>query len=296
MNTIGFTINGGTALERHLFCMSEEELNIDVQYSGISSQELLDRFTEANKPDWDVLSELLRRVCLGKAVYSRLSRNDQNGISSVPHLAGILIGERIIGGGRLRPHEDIEADLEVWARRHSCWICEAEIREVSDEGKRFSYGTESQVYVDKNRMNVWKVMHPREGYDVVSLADMLDSVAIFNSIFKLSHYDVIGFGRDDAGNMCAICSQVLIKGRTVARIGKDDHNGDEKWIEQTFSEIMINRGFEKGKYAWTKDQYSVTDITGNNVALTYDGHTVVIDADASYIDNSFFDDVILKDI
>ena len=83
---------------------------------------------------------------------------------------------------------------------------------------------------------------------------------------------------------------------TCSACRKDDHNGDEKWIEQTFSEIMINRGFEKGKYAWTKDQYSVTDITGNNVALTYDGHTVVIDADASYIDNSFFDDVILKDI
>lgn len=296
MNIIGFDLNVGTIYQKHLFTPLFEENSLPEKYNGISSQELLDIFIETNEIRWDYLSEMLRRVALGEAIYSRLSPNDQQGISSLPHLAGILIGERIIVRGRMRPHHEIENELEQWSRKHQCWVCESELRAISDEGKLFSHGTESQVYVDKCRMNVWKIMHPREGYDTVTIGDMLDGIAIFNSIFKKTHYDVLGYGRDDAGNMCAICKQALIKGRTVTRIGIDEHGGDEKWIEQAYSSIMENRGFVRDQYSWKKDQYSVTDITGNNVAVTSDGHTMVIDADANYIDSAFFDDTILQDI
>lgn len=296
MNINGFDLNAGTNYQKHLFIPFFQDNETSSIYTGISSQELLDSFIENNEIKWDYLDEMLRRVACGEAIYSRLSKNDQHGISSLPHLAGILIGERIIVAGRMRPYQEIETEVEQWSREHQCWICESDLRDISDEGKLFSHGTESHVYVDKCRQNVWKVMHPREGYDIITIGDMLDGIAIFNSIFKKTHYDVLGYGRDDAGNMCAICKQPLIKGRTVTRIGIDEHDGDEKWIEQTYSSIMEKRGFVRDNYSWKKDQYSVTDITGNNVAVTSDGHTMVIDADASYIDSAFFDDTILLDI
>lgn len=296
MITDTFVINKGTDKEtcvfRPLSVQAQEGLRS--KFRSIPSMALLDEFV-AGDFDIDILNELTRRVSMGEAWYSRLAKEDQGGISSIAHIAGIILSERLINGRELRPHIQIEAEVETWARVMGCWITETELRDLSDEHSLFSSGTESRVYVDRCRNNVWKIMHPREGYDSVSLGDMLNEVAIFNSVFKSTHYDVIGFGRDDSNMFCAICQQPVVKGRTITRIGMDEHGGDESWIKSSYEKAMVQRGFEYDCYTWTKDQYAVTDITGSNVVELFDGTVVVIDADVKYRDDMFYGSTFIAD-
>lgn len=110
----------------------------------------------------------------------------------------------------LRPQEQLEEELELWAREHRCWW------------------SESVVYIDRERQNVIKMMHPREGYDVESNGELLEKVALFNMVFSGASYEVIGYGYNDSGVFCAICRQPLIKGKTLTRIAEEKNLG-ERW-------------------------------------------------------------------
>ena len=73
---------------------------------------------------------------------------------------GILIGERMFNPTRqtLRPQFQLEEELESWAKEHQCWWSEEEIRQESDAQKMYSKGSESVVYIDKERKNVMLLM------------------------------------------------------------------------------------------------------------------------------------------
>ena len=255
----------------------------------ISSVLLLDEFQEAESLRTDILEELVQLLFSGKCYYSRLLPTDSAGILTQQHYAGLLVNERMIIPAKkvLRPQEQLEEELELWAREHRCWWSEEEIRMGSDAKEMYSRGSESVVYIDRERQNVIKMMHPREGYDVESIGELLEKVALFNMVFSGASYEVIGYGYNDSGVFCAICRQPLITGKTLTRIAEEKNLG-ERWAIERYEAIMHKRGFEKTESSWLKDQYLVTDITGSNVVVTHDDYAIVVDADVNYREPSFF--------
>lgn len=261
-----------------------------------SSVLILDEFQEAETLRTDILEELVHRLLSGKCYYSRLLPTDTAGIFTRQHYVGILISERMINPAKhmLRPQEQIEKELETWAKEHHCWWSEEEIRMESDAKEMYSRGSESVVYIDKERKNVIKMMHPREGYEVESIGELLEEVALFNMVFRGAAYEVIGYGYNDGGVFCAICKQPIIKGKTLTKIAEERSLCDQ-WVIERYEAIMNKRGFEKNESCWIKDQYLVTDITGSNVVVTHDDYAIVVDADVNYRDPSFFGDQHLTD-
>ena len=268
-----------------------------MRFADYSSSQLFDLFQEEKEFRVDMLEELLQRISVGSCVYSKLLPTDVRGIINPIHYVGILMGERQVCPSLhlMRSQEQIEDEIKGWALAHDCWMTESELREQSDCRALYSHGTESVVYIDRNRQNVIKMMHPREGYEVVSIGDLLDGVALYNMVFHGARYEVIGYGRNDAGVFCAICKQPMIIGRTLTKYA-ELHNLGEKWISNSYETIMHKRGFVKESACWYKDQFLVTDITGSNVVITPDGHAIVVDADVSYRDSSFFGDKVITDI
>ena len=262
----------------------------------ISSVLLLDELQEAESLRTDILEELVQRLLSGRCYYSRLLPTDSAGILTRQHYVGLLINERMINPAKklLRPQKQLEEELAFWSKEHHCWWSEEEIRMGSDAKEMYSRGSESVVYIDKDRKNVIKMMHPREGYDVESIGELLEKVALFNMVFSGASYEVIGYGYNDGGVFCAICKQPLIKGRTLTKIAEEKNLG-ERWAIERYEAIMYKRGFEKIESSWLKDQYLVTDITGSNVVVTHDDYAIVVDADVNYRDSSFFNDQHLKD-
>lgn len=268
-----------------------------MSFADCSSSQLLELFQEENIFRIDILEELLQRISSGSCVYSRLLPSDVRGILNPIHYVGILMSERQVCPSLhlMRPQIQIEEELEGWARAHNCWMTESELREHSDCRALYSHGTESVVYIESNRQNVIKLMHPREGYEVVSIGDLLDGVALYNLVFHGARYEIIGYSRNDAGIFCATCRQPMIIGRTLTKYA-ELHHLEEQWISDSYEAIMYKRGFTKESKCWYKDQFLVTDITGSNVVMTPDGHAIVVDADVSYRDSSFFGDKVITDI
>jgi len=262
----------------------------------ISSPLLLDEFQESETLRTDILEELLRRLLSGECYYSHLLPTDSAGILTRQHFAGILIGERMFNPNlyTLRPQHQLEEELEIWAKEQKCWWSEEEIRQESDAQEMYSRGSESVVYIDKERKNVIKMMHPREGYEVESIGELLEEVTLFNMVFSGASYEVIGYGYNDGGVFCAICKQPIIKGKTLTKIA-EEKNLNDQWVVERYESIMNKRGFVKNASSWLKDQYLVTDITGSNVVVTHDDYAIVVDADVNYREASFFGEQHLTD-
>lgn len=262
-------------------------------FSNISSVDLLSLFQEKENVDYNIAEELCSRIINGRTRYTRLLEGDSIGITSIFHWFGIVAAERQMCPSKrlLRPQEQIEDEIETWAEEKGCWISELDLREESDGKSLFSYGTESVVYVDKQRQNVLKMMHPREGYEVTSLSDMLDNIALYNRVFSSSAYSVVGYGRNDAGVFCVVLKQPLIKGRTITNLVKEKHL-DECLVKETLQSCMEKLGFEQHDKCWYKDQYLVTDITSSNIVIIPNGMPIVIDADVTYSDCKFFGDIL----
>lgn len=259
------------------------------QLSSFSNTELFSHCQEDEVLSMEMFSELVDRLYTGRCEYKRLLPGDSIGIQSKSHWAGIVIGLRqFCPSKRLyRTIEQIEEDLELWSRKNGCWMSECDIREDSDCKAMFSRGTESVVYVSKDRTQVLKLMHPREGYEVESLNEMLDCLALYNRVFHSTAYTVVGYGRNDAGILCCVLKQPLVKGRTINKFCQDS-GLDETYIASSLDAVMLQLGFQKDNEHWQKDQYLVSDITGSNIVILPNGVTVVIDADVNYKDESYF--------
>jgi len=188
----------------------------------------------------DLLDEIVERLQTGCCVYTHLLPGDTVGVRTKAHWAGLMIGERQICASKhlFRPQEQIEEELEQWARKNACWYSESYLREHSDARQMFSSGTESVVYIDESRSVVTKMMHPREGYDVVCISDMLDGIALFNRVFSSTAYTVVGYGRNDANVFCVVLKRPLIKGGTINRFTKEE-GLDESYVPHALDAAML---------------------------------------------------------
>ena len=133
-------------------------------------------------------------------------------------------------------------------------------------------GSESMIYYDYEQGRIVKSCK-MEHYQNVQ--ELLDSIALFNSCFPKTAYEILGFGYDEEGEFRVVMSQPIV-----------DFDDENIVSEEEITEYMKSLGFVKDKAGWTSSdgRFKVYDVNLSNVIKT-DGGLSVIDADAYFTES-----------
>lgn len=163
------------------------------------------------------------------------------------------------------------AELEKWAKSHNCWFDKVEAL-----GTYIDRGSENEVYVSNDGKSMFKLNDFRYSDD--NLDAFFERVKAHNYYFPDCAYTIIGFSRNQEGNVCALLKQPFI---VAEREATDDEIKRE----------LLLMGFESemdGEY-FKNNTHEIFDITPNNVLMGVDGRLYFIDTIIYLSDSSAFD-------
>lgn len=216
-----------------------------------------------------------------------LSRIPQvyQGTSGVPAAAAAIIarasyqkigGERSAEGRMAQTPQavsfrvDTRKAIESWAKDQGYWFDEPRLTDGFTEIKG---GTESRVFLNGDSTKVRKLTSYTAAYGDY-MQRLMENVEIFNATFPDAAYDVIGFGKDNNGNLAAVVEQPYIEGDTADKVFR---NWDEQF--DFVSNYMRQLGFtpvdNDGWY--TNGEVYVDDVKNANVVIDSNGNPHVID-------------------
>ena len=155
-----------------------------------------------------------------------------------------------------------EGILEKYAKQNDIWFKQGHFPDRLYIDK----GGEAIVYrKDENR--VVKLIDPRQIDKSLTPQTFLDNrIALFNYLFPESHYEVMGFMRDDNGKFRVIVTQPFIQGEPIKQQSDVDAFMKSKGLQRT------------GRQSYANDLYEVHDLHEKNVIKGKDGTIYVIDA------------------
>ena len=188
------------------------------------------------------------------ALFSRISE------SSVP------ANERTRPEAKRRIEEKKKELLKGWAIASGNW--HTDVRDFVDDTKQIGSGKDSEVYHSKDGKSVIKVSKGKD--NLKRFRPDMDNVALFNSVFPGSKYQILGYGEID-GKFVRFLRQPIV-----------DFTGSTPLSVEERVSYMERLGFRPmndEKTAFTNGTIVASDIQGNNIVKDKDGNVRVIDAD-----------------
>lgn len=189
------------------------------------------------------------------ALYSRISE------SSVP------ANGRFSESGRREIESRKKEALKGWAIATGNW--HTDLSAFTNQTEPIGVGTDSKVYVSKDGKHVIKASKGKP-YGKRFRPD-IDNIPLFNSVFKNSAYEIVGYGEID-GEFVRILKQPIVDFANSTPLTEDER-----------VEYMRSLGFEplnKENTAFSNGEIVVSDLQKSNIVKDVDGNIRVIDADA----------------
>ena len=189
------------------------------------------------------------------ALYSRISE------SAVP------ANGRFSESGRREIESRKKEALKGWAIATGNW--HTDLSAFTNQTEPIGVGTDSKVYVSKDGKHVIKASKGKP-YGKRFRPD-IDNIPLFNSVFKNSAYEIVGYGEID-GEFVRILKQPIVDFANSTPLTEDER-----------VEYMRSLGFEplnKENTAFSNGEIVVSDLQKSNIVKDVDGNIRVIDADA----------------
>lgn len=182
-----------------------------------------------------------------------------------------VIAENInkLGSKEKTTKEEESAVIERYAKENKIWISDLDL--VYE--KEYSSGAEAKVYLSDGGKTVTKVIKNASHHK--SWNSFLNRIAVYNSIFPETKYEVIGFGNKN-GNLSIVLKQPFVSYKRGASIEEVDNDMKNRGFEKLGKGAFINR--DTGVYI--RDlYYEMFDMkkTNRNVIISKNGEIRYID-------------------
>lgn len=155
--------------------------------------------------------------------------------------------------------DEIERNLEGWARSEGCWYDDADKALERRFDTKIGQGSEANVYFAPPY--VYKTIGSR-----FNPQEMLDRITITNFLFPETRLELTGLGRREDGEFCFIVRQPFIKG---------------EYVEDKTVHLEVLEDFREdpdGIYAgFVNDNYILGDLHDRNILRSEEGNLYVID-------------------
>lgn len=156
--------------------------------------------------------------------------------------------------------------LELWAKSQGVWYDNADEYCASVYGKKIGNGAESNVYDAEEDVvkTIGTIYDPQE---------LLDRIAITNTLFPETGMELLGLGRNEAGEFCVVIKQRFIEGEYI-----EDGTVDLDVLSD-FREINVKTR------EFVTDNLILGDLHDRNVLRSEEGRLFVIDCN-TYLNTS----------
>ena len=293
------------------FSEKKDEEKLNNKYKGEKSEDLFVSLSQKDGEDlYESANEINRRIESGASRIVRLGEEAERGRRTAWHRIGSLLagaytdkkssggsGEVSENGGRegLHPWSKREADqektyllnLEIAKRvgdailKGKGIISEAKTERESKDGKLYASGFESNVYRSADGKKAIKFMN----FDDISYDDAilkrLDDLALFNTMFPDSAYDVVGYANNKDGRLKVVAEQPFFDGETAIAHFKDFNKAYDFIDNYLEKELGLKplKYEDDGADTWghTNGEVIVSDVNYDNVIIDKDGKPHVID-------------------
>ena len=149
--------------------------------------------------------------------------------------------------------------LKKWAQEQGCWY-----NDHSQFGEFFDRGSENEVYLSPDQNNIIKLNDFRYSDD--NLTSFFERIKAHNKYFDACSYQLIGFGENNDGKVCAVLEQRFVHSVRLA-------------TKQEVYDEFIRLGFhpeDNGEY-YTNGLHDIFDAVEGNVLVGDDGYIYFID-------------------
>lgn len=190
------------------------------------------------------------------ALFSRISE------SAVPSSGSAVERAR----ARRAAEEKKKELLRGWAIATGNW--HTSVLDFTDNAEPIGSGKDSDVYLSKDGKSVIKVSHGKN--EGKKFSPDIDAVALFNSVFPDTQYEIVGYGEID-GRFVKFLQQPIVNFAEKAYVSVADRVS-----------FMKKLGFEprnKEKTVFSNGEIVVSDLQKGNIVRSADGNIRVIDAD-----------------
>ena len=196
------------------------------------------------------------------ALFSRISE------SAVP------ADERTRPEAKRRIEEKKKELLKGWAIATGNW--HTDVKDFTNANEPLGSGKDSDVYVSKDGKSVIKVSKGKES--ARKFRPDMDNVALFNTVFPASKYEIIGYGEID-GKFVRFLRQPIVDFTDSTPLSVEER--------VAYMERLGFRPMNDEKTAFTNGEIVASDIQGNNIVKDRDGNIRVIDADMRFHTKEF---------
>lgn len=271
--------------------LTDNEEKLNNKYKDENTHDLFLSLSEKEGEEYNgTVNEIAERVLSGRA---RIRREDTE--SGRRTRTKAQIGAEIISanrGGipaansvRAEFNEDapsrarIEDAIEQWAKANGLWIDENAVKESSHEKNLLGAGEESRVYLSEDGNTVTKFNDPYQRVNG-GLLKALRNIDVFNTLFPVAPYKVVGYTRDADGKFRVVTEQPFVDG---VQYDFEDYlrGGAETKVVEMFNEMGMEP-VEGDTTTYANEKYHVRDIHYGNVVEDNNGNMVVIDANPKY--------------
>ena len=166
---------------------------------------------------------------------------------------------------RIENNARVEARLEKYARHEHIWF---DYGEFVKNHHYLTKGEEAFIFEDKNKEFVLKAVNYNYFDPKYSALEFIDErISLFNYLFPATHYELIGFTRDDDGHFRFILKQPYIDGKPPA-----------KRARVAFMKRLLGEDSELTSEQFANREYHVSDLHSKNLLQDKNGNIFVIDA------------------
>ena len=287
---------------------SPESVSNQNDFSSFAEDSVFNRMSESLKnaiktgnwtaKDLNEFENLIKEIKDGKiSVNQSLGevRGEMSSFSEIHAGASLILGRktRTEEEERGNPQTEYERDaregklqeaaLEAWAKAADLWLNDYEDPKgnkasdleslLNSQWNYLDQGSEAEVY-EYEEDTVLKSINLSHNND--NPGKLLDSIALFNSVFPNTAMTVVGFGRDSLGHFRVIVTQPYI-------VGSELTNTDLLDFKRKYS-------LEDGNLVETPEGYiEISDLSPYNIIKDSEGNYFVIDADLKYTPKSRLD-------
>lgn len=219
------------------------------------------------------LSKRLSERTLRK-VYERERTSSVDALFSRISESAVPADERTRPEAKRRIEEKKKELLKGWAIATGNW--HTDVKDFTNANEPLGSGKDSDVYVSKDGNNVIKVSKGKES--ARKFRPDMDNVALFNTVFPASKYEIIGYGEID-GKFVRFLRQPIVDFTDSTPLSVEER--------VAYMERLGFRPMNDEKTAFTNGEIVASDIQGNNIVKDRDGNIRVIDADMRFHTKEF---------
>lgn len=253
-----------------------------LQAARINNDEinLKNLYNKDGEIDYEQVKDVASRVISGTSKIVRLNEREERGriLGGRRNVeASIICGaetsaDRAESRGNSQTKEDrigakrrVEAQLEKYAKNENIWF---DYDEFVNSHTHLKDGEEARVFEDTDPRFVVKLANYSKFDEKYSPGEFIDErISLFNFIFPLTHYELVGFTRDSDNQFHFVLKQPYIDGKPATVQARVE-----------FMKGLLGEDSERTVEQFSNREYHVSDLHDDNVLQDKNGNVFVIDA------------------